>query len=226
MGNQLEGMSAAARGVTVATRQWRLGTMAVGATLWIAPLQHGAVASDDCIRIENDLDRLACYDATSGRTPKATPVVSGDGAWEIREETSKLTDQKTVVMTTSTGGPVSCGRYTSAPVTLIVRCHENKTAIYFSTQCHMTSSDYSNYGKVDIRLDNDEAFVMDMDASTDSRALGLWAGVWSIPLIKKMFGKQKLVARMTPFSESPVIVEMNIAGLESQITPLREACSW
>jgi len=65
-----------------------------------------------------------------------------------------------------------------------------------------------------------------MDESTDNKALGLWSGGESIPVIKKMFGKKQLIARMTPFSESPITVEMDITGLDAAIEPLRTACGW
>ncbi|MBC7280010.1 type VI secretion system-associated protein TagO [Hoeflea sp.] len=190
---------------------------------WEARAQE---AENACIGIENALDRLACYDRLSGRTPKVSALPSAAGSWDVTQTTSKLTDDRNVTMTVDTGAPVQCGRVTAAPVTLVIRCMENRTALYFSTECHMTSSDYNSYGHVDMRLDDDKAFTSRMNESTDSRALGLWQGSASIPVIKKMFGKQRLIARMTPYGRSAMTVEMDIAGLQDQIKPLREACGW
>lgn len=201
--------------------------MSFGVMVLIAFLQNGAIAAEECMRVNSDKDRLECYDAAAGRTPKSEqPSMITNGSWKIREETSKFTHQKIVTMTTSTDDAIDCGQSKSAPITLTLRCQEHETAIYFASQCHMTSSDENNYGEVDIRLDDEEWFVMDMDASTDEKSLGLWIGYWSVPLIKRMFGKERLTALMTPYKELPVSVQVNVAGLEQQIAPLRQACNW
>lgn len=184
---------------------------------------------DRCVRIGNDLDRLACYDKAAGRTPAALAIekdVATAGAWRIRQEASKITDEKTVFMTVESKDSVSCNWSRNSPVRLTIRCLENTTALIFSTECHMTSSSYNDYGDVDLRLDDGKAFVSSMVESTNSRSLGLWTGGSSIPVIKKFFGKKRLLARMTPYGESPFTAEFNIAGTELQIEPLRKACSW
>lgn len=90
----------------------------------------------------------------------------------------------------------------------------------------MVSSDYNDYGRVNYRIDSNPAKSVDMNESTDNRALGLWSGGKSIPLIKEMIGSSKFVARFTPYNESPVIMEFNISGLEKAILPVREQCKW
>ena len=109
--------------------------------------------------------------------------------------------------------------------TLLLRCLENTTAIYITTNCYL-SSGYGGYGRVDVRLDDTPAFHSDMDASTDNKALGLWRGNRSIPFIKRMLGKDRMIVRFTPFNESPVTAKFDIAGLEEAIKPLRESCGW
>ena len=51
-------------------------------------------APQDCAPIENDLDRLACYDREAGRTP-AVATVPNASAWKVRLETSEMTDTPT-----------------------------------------------------------------------------------------------------------------------------------
>ena len=41
-----------------------------------------------------------------------------------------------------------------------------------------------------------------------------------------MFGAKKLFVEATPFSETAVRGEFDIAGLETAIEPLRKACHW
>lgn len=194
--------------------------------LVIAQSNVAPATVNNCVPIENDLDRLACYDNEAGRTPNVMEVQTETSAWQVVSAVSKLTDDPTVTLSVSTSEPVHCGFREPARASLYLRCMENTTSLFFATQCHLTSSKYNDYGHVDIRLDNDKAFTSRMNESTDNRALGLWSGGVSIPVIKKMFGKKRLIARMTPYSESPITMEMDITGLEIAIDPLREACGW
>jgi type VI secretion system protein VasI len=183
-------------------------------------------AVNECIRIDNDLDRLACYDKEAGRTPKQEKLPSSAGKWEIQKETSKLTDQTNVYLTVESNEIIDCGWNHGDRIRLWVRCVENTTALVFQTGCHMTSSSYSDYGKITYRLDEEKAQTIRANESTNNRSLGLWSGARSIPIIKKMFGKSSMIVRMTPFSENPFTATFNISGLEDAIAPLRKACKW
>lgn len=107
-----------------------------------------------------------------------------------------------------------------------LRCQEDSTDLFFVTDCHMTSGAYSSYGDIDYRVDTEKAKKVSGTASTDNKALGLWGGGKSIPVIKQMIGKDKIVVRMTPYSESPFTATFNIAGLAEAVKPLREECRW
>lgn len=184
-----------------------------------------AAATSNCIAVKNDLDRLACYDKEAGRTPTISSVKSS-GKWRVHTETSKLTDQPTVIMSVESDEMVNCGWNRGGKIGLVVRCMENRTVLYFNTGCHMASSDYSDYGDITYRIDQEKARTVSGDASTDNRALGLWSGPKAIPIIKQMMGKSSLVARMTPYSESPFTATFDIFGFEAAAVPLREACGW
>lgn len=185
-----------------------------------------ADASEECISIENDLDRLACYDRESGRTPEKELIIPPSGNWQVSKETSKLTDQTSVFLTVESQEVVNCGWNRGERIRLWVRCVENTTALLFQTNCHMTSSDYSDYGEITYRLDSEKARTVQGNESTNNRSLGLWSGGRSIPIIKQMFGKSVMVVRMTPFGENPFTATFNISGLEEAIEPLRNACHW
>jgi type VI secretion system protein VasI len=177
-----------------------------------------ALAEEACTEIANDLGRLACYDKLSGRTPSTSSETKSQ-KWGIQEQTSKLTDDKTINLVVESDEVINCGWNKGAKIALVVRCHEKKTALFFSTGCHMTSSEYNDYGKVEYRSFNGEA-------STDHKALGLWSGGKSIPVIKQMIGGTKLVARMTPYSESPFTATFDITGLEDAAKSVRKECGW
>lgn len=180
----------------------------------------------DCIGIENDLDRLACYDRSSGRIPKSV-ATSGPGAWTIRTEVSKLKDTEDVFLHVDSRESIECRFGRGGKVRLVVRCMENTTAALFVTpNCHMASSQYNDYGHVDYRVDDEKARTARMEESTDNKALGYWRGRKAIPFAKSMFGGSELIARMTPYSESSFTVTFDITGLENAIKPLRASCQW
>lgn len=194
-----------------------------------AAASANSVVADDlsgCGEISSDLDRLACYDKVSGRTP-AAQFQSPAGKWGVRVDKSQFKDTTDVFMSIASDDPINCGRITGpAYAKLYLRCHENTTAIYISTQCHLTSSRYNDYGKVEVRIDDAPSRIISMDSSTSNDSLGLWSGGQAIPLIKSMIGKDIMLTRFTPYGESPVTARFQISGLEEAIKPLRESCGW
>lgn len=179
---------------------------------------------EGCVQIENDLDRLACYDKASGRIPQQMGLPK-QGAWDVRTEVSKLTDDTNVFLSVESDETVDCG-WRRGTISLFASCRENTTSLIFNTGCHMTASRYSSYGDVMIRIDDEPARTIAMEESTNNRALGVWSGAKAIPVIRSMFGKTQLIARMTPYGQSPFTATFNIAGLEDASKPLREACRW
>lgn len=188
-----------------------------------APLSAPA---QECPAIENDLDRLACYDRESGRTPTTETTTVPNGAWSVREEKSDFKDTTDVNLRLQSDAPITCSSYKQpAPATLILRCMENTTTLYIATQCHLASG-HGGYGRVEYRVDTRKAKTRSFDASTDNAALGLWNGGRSIPMIKELIGAEKLLTRFTPYGESPVTASFNLNGLDEAIKPLRKSCHW
>ncbi len=185
-----------------------------------------AFALGECAAIENDLDRLACYDQVSGRTPKTELSTVPTGDWVVRKDKSDFEDTTDVFVSVLSNEPAQCGRFgTPQKATLMIRCMENTTSIFMVADCHLASG-HGGYGIIDYRIDDQPAGDRNFDASTDNRALGLWNGGKSIPFIKNMIGSDRLLMRFTPYSESKTTVEFRTTGLEEAIAPLREACSW
>lgn len=195
-------------------------------TLAATLVAGNAVASpSDCIAIDTDLDRLACYDREAGRTPRQERLPSKND-WKVQREVSKITDDPNVLMFVESDEEINCGWNDGGKISLVIRCHENTTSLYFVTGCHMTSGDYTDYGDITYRLDDDKARTVSGQESTNNRSLGMWGGARSIPVIKQMLGKSQMVVRMTPYGENPFTATFNIAGLDEAISPLREACHW
>lgn len=195
------------------------------AAIFLLVCTPAIAAPVECAKISSDLDRLACYDKEVGRTPTALPAAS-KGAWLVNSEKSALTDKTDVYLSVASDEIVDCGWNRGDKIRLFVRCLDNATSLIVATQCHMTSSGYNDYGDVTYRLDDEKARTVGMDASTNNRSLGLWNGGKSIPVIKQMFGKTKMIVKMTPYGENPFTATFTISGLEEAVKPLREACAW
>ncbi|MGO3214797.1 MAG: type VI secretion system-associated protein TagO [Halomonas sp.] len=180
--------------------------------------------------------------AEAESTPANEPAVEADqqepaapptppkprSPWQVRENVSQMDDSRNVFLSTQSNEriPGRYGRSTVRP-TLTVRCVENTTALVLNMDGHhMASSPYHSWGNVEMRIDDSRAFTKSMNESTDNRALGLWNGGNSIPVIRQMFGAEQLTLRATPFSESAMTMTFNIRDLDEEIAPLREACHW
>lgn len=187
---------------------------------------HPAFADiSECLQIENDLDRLGCFDRESGISPHVE-IKHGTGKWVTKIEKSKFKDTTDVYLQLGSTNSLSCSRAgAESSATLLLMCRENTTEMYITTACHLTSG-HGGYGRVDIRLDDEKSFTSDMTASTNNKALGLSGGRQSIPIVKKMIGKNIMLTRFTPFGESSVTAEFLISGLSDAIVPLRESCGW
>lgn len=196
--------------------------------IWILALLAGPATAqvNGCIQINNDLDRLACYDLAAGRTP-IQEVLETESSWNVWTETSAMTDDTNVFMSVESKEDVYCGRFrTPEPATLHVRCMENRTSVYYRAECHLTSSSYNDNGHITFRLDDTKARTMAFEVSSNNRALGLWSGRKAIPFAKAMFGQNQILMRVTPYGENAHTATFNIAGLKEAIVPLREACHW
>ena len=191
---------------------------------------HGAIAEDvaECAQLTNDLDRLACYDIASGRTPRLHDVATDtETDWDVRIETSAFDDTTTVFISVNSEEPLTCGHGLNGgqPATLMLRCTENTTSMFLATDCHLASG-HGGYGNIDLRIDDEAAFDLSFEASTNNRALGLWNGGRAIGPIKRLLGADRLLMRFTPYAENAQTVKFPISGLDEAIIPLREACNW
>lgn len=207
-------------------------------TFSTTPMFAQAIPGDvlNCKNLRVDADRLACYDRAMAedRTVKIeTPAPVAEPApekpkskWLARRDSSAITDDTNHFLSVQSVGAHQCRQYGNpSSITLMARCLEDTTALLIYGDCHVASG-FGGYGEVTWRTDDDKAQSRSFEASTDSQALGLWSGGRSIPAIKELFGKERLVVRFTPFGMSPIEIPFDITGLEEAIAPLREECGW
>lgn len=152
--------------------------------------------------------------------PTLTPPEKPQRTWEVIKGASRMDNSPTVVLRLESDIQIRAWGTEDRPV-LLLRCRENTTAVLFVASWFLGDA-----VPVQWRADNDKAVMQTWERSDDRKAAGLWEGGRAIPFIKGLFGKSTLVARVTPFSEAPKEMSFNIAGLDSAIAPLREACKW
>lgn len=194
---------------------------------WIAVAPGVAFADEaTCSKIPADLDRLACYDRESGTTPVVHVENTAATAWQVQTEVSKLTDKKTVFLTATSQSKVTCSWNSESDVWVMIRCEDGITSAIISSSCHMVSSPYNDYGKIDYRVDDKPAKSVSMQESTSNKALGLWSGRKAIPFIKQMLGGKHMIVKFTPYGDNPVTAEFDISGIDEAIKTLRTECKW
>ena len=147
------------------------------------------------------------------------------GHWALTEDKSALDDSRTVVLSINSEEPIRGQFGPPGPAVMYLRCMENSTVLYLWLN-DLFLSDIQGFGSVDYRIDDGKAASLRMEGSTDNKALGLWNGGASIPVIKKLIDGKRVVFRATPFNESPVEFSFDLSGLDAAIAPLKEACSW
>lgn len=183
-----------------------------------------AATVDDCSKITTDAERLACFDSIS-KTNNDTKHEENKKNWRLVEMQSKLDDSISYILIAISDEKVDKTEGLGGYGTIGIACSKNTTRILFQVGSQYLS-DTGNYNRVSYRLDKEKSDTISMDVSEDGDALGLWSGAVSIPLIKKMFGHEKMVVEITPYRETAVTMEFTIKGLEEAIKPLREACGW
>lgn len=171
------------------------------------------------------LEIAAVVGSSVAQDSEAEVAPASKGRWIVTEDTSAFDDSRTVVLTIDSNEAIRGQFGGPGPVTMFLRCKENRTVLYLWLN-DLFLSDIQGFGVVDYRIDDQKAATVRMESSTDNKALGLWDGGKSIPFLKKLMDGQRVVFRATPFNESPVEFSFDLTGLETAISPLREACSW
>ncbi|SEH08111.1 type VI secretion system-associated protein TagO [Candidatus Venteria ishoeyi] len=178
-----------------------------------------AAAYFECQKITDDSARLECLDniTISGSDSQPVPQISGEnGKWTTSSRSNPVDDSTTVgLYLPADSGKSRLGKR----VLLTIRCASNKTELYITWNDYLGSK-----SRVLTRIDDSKATTKKWDTSSDSVATFHPRG--TIKFIKKLLQADKLVAKTTPYNESPIIAIFDTRKLSSVIGPLRETCHW
>ena len=186
--------------------RWTLLTLAM-----LLPLSAWGQSDADCTAIEDETKRVFCYNRF--------------GDWGVVARTSNFDDSVSISMSVRSNETAVLRSGQQRSVTISAGCVGSISALSLFGADMYFASGYDGYGVVDYRVDSRAAGVWSMAHNRDNSGLQLW-DAQAVTAIKELFGGDVLRVRFTPFNEAPVEVTFNIAGLEEQIVPLREACNW
>lgn len=137
--------------------------------------------------------------------------------WTVNQSTNPIDDSPTVILSLEASSGKS--RMSQAP-TLVVRCARKQTEVYILWNDYLGSDEIA----VTTRLGKNEAQTRSWTLSSDNTA-AFYPGN-DVQFVKALLGADTLVARTTPYNESPVTAVFAVTGLSDKISPLQTACGW
>ena len=187
---------------------------------------------EDCHVMSTGYIRLMCYDEVSGfkaekaeqtaektetTEPQEITKPSGD-QWRVSTEKSALTGRTDVFMSISSENREPNNIGTPEAGRLWIRCMDNTTALLITHGIYVSDAHNVRY-----KLDDGPIQKKWMNTLKGGDGVGLFSGRASIPFIKSMFDKDKMVAVISGYSRSAELV-FDISGLRERIDELATSC--
>ena len=156
--------------------------------------------------------------ANSTATEKSNVAIKNNNKWKVDIDSSKIDDSQTVILTLDSSKKIS-GTFKKTTPTMVLRCENNKTNVYITTDVFLGSETI----QVKSRLDNKNTQKQNWRISKNHKAM---LAKMPISFIKKLMKHEKLSIEFEPYRKSKERMEFDIQGLTESIKPLREACYW
>lgn len=189
--------------------RWTLLTLAM-----LLPLPAWGQSDDDCTAIEDQEERIRCY---------------GDlGDWTFEFYRLRFDDPVSIFMSVSSDDFVRLRSGGVKIAVITIGCVDSVSSISVDILGVTFEDFHRREVKYRVNRDREKTWYMIRGVGSNE-GLGLWRSNHSIPAIRELFGGDVLEIRLprSPlFREYRPKIRFNIAGLEEQIVPLREACSW
>lgn len=164
---------------------------------------------------EQPAQDLAFDSVLQARVEGAEGIRRVEGSWRLTEQVDPVDGTKNIfifVPSVFTGpGAAESG--------LFIRCLGNKTELFITWDEYLSDDPEVTY-----RIDDSEAVAQTWSVSSDNDAT-FFPGS-PIRFVKEMIGAKTLTAKVTPYRESAIFAQFDLAGLESAVAPIREECQW
>lgn len=173
---------------------------------------------------EENKAKLKASEEALAKSDKARGIESRYtvGKWKVVKGKDPLSDKPEIFLSNSAVSASSC-RHSRLAHNITIRCTKNTTAILLDFGGCIVGSRRQHIG---YRLDDRKAIYKRVSPSGDSKALGFWNGGQSIPVIKEMLQKNKLLIVAETYNQVPLTSTYDLTGLDEAIRPLRKMCSW
>ena len=189
-----------------------------------------AVAASDiaselekCSSLQNDTERLSCYDSLSGSLKQEKSEQKGGEQlthWRVSRSESKMDGTKTATYSTDSLDNLSNSIGRPEKATLVLRCKDNETDAYVSWPTILGSSSIAVLYKID-----DGKVIKETWAPSS----GMSAAAFSkkpIDLIKKLTDGKVLIVKITPYGKTAEEAEFNVEGALDAMNEISKACNW
>lgn len=190
------------------------GLFAVAACINVGSAQ----AQEACAEISEPEKRLACYDAEV-RPTQSRVSTEARGRWTIERDKSAMDDSVTV-WATLLPESVDFSGIGDGGGQLVIRCSENTTAFFLSTNMFMSEEAPS----VSYRVDEKPAVKTNWNRSSSYKAIGLWRGGQSIPFLKGLSEAKKLTVRVQ--ERDRLQMSFDLTGIQGALKEVSAACNW
>jgi len=184
-----------------------------------------------CSLQQDDAERLACYDRVmrggkSAKLPTRSSVAvnrsvprvpTGTGKWRVSIETNPVDDSTSVTaLLEADEGRTDDGQQPN----LVLRCRSNETELY------ITWGEFINAKAPEVltRIGSAPPDTFEWTVSTNRE--GTFFPGDDIAFIRRLLDANRLVARMTPYQESPITAVFDLRGIRSVVRPLQQTCGW
>lgn len=176
----------------------------------------------ECSNISENLERLECFDKVTERydlklREKSIEERDYSSEWISSIKLDPINDSK--IITLSLLANSQMGSDDSKPLSLNIRCTNFETEAFIKWGTYVGIEP-----NVTLRIGSEKAVTREWLISTDGTATFYPRRV--VNLIKRIMKENRLVARITPYMENPLVGVFNVTGLSKVIQPLRDTCSW
>lgn len=170
----------------------------------------------ECKKIENNEERLKCYDSVKINEKLESSGIDG---WNVQENRSKLDDKINIsyIKESSNTLPNAIGRMETG--SLIVRCSENSTEVYIIWPAFIGLRGNS----VQYKIGNGNIIKENWITSTDGKAV--FANK-PIQLLKKLKDNKDFIIKLSPHGRNYEELEFDINGIDTVVDNISKYCNW
>ena len=164
----------------------------------------------DCSAIENDVERLTCFDTA------AAVLANAESLWEFETEVNPVTDEVTATVTQSIPAPTG-----DSEAALFVRCKGETLELIASWDKYLGDERM----KVTHRLDRREPVTRTWNMAKNGMAL-FYPSADVAELLPNLFNASSLSLQTTPENEAAQAITFELEGLEDRVNQMKRVCDF